>query len=173
MDASPAGPASLAQLELPPARTPTWPTLAALAAATGLVALGIGAWAVFSARSEPASSLGGTRLEQALAILTDAKAERYPLRKSVGRITLVVGRDDRAVLALDGLAAASDGLVYQAWLVPPGSATPRDAGTFDGAEPVALLTQPIPPGAQVGVTLEPAGGSDRPSRQLRLVAVRG
>jgi hypothetical protein len=30
----------------------------------------------------------------------------------------------------------------------------------------------VAPGARVGVTLEPAGGSEHPSRPLRLVAVR-
>lgn len=173
VDASPAVALPLPPLELPKARKPGWPTLAALAIATGLAAIGLGAWAVVSdVRSEPATPLEGARLDRALAILADSDAQRRALRGSVGRIVLVVSAEDRAVLALDGLGAAGSGREYAAWLVPPGSATPLPAGTFDGSEPVVLLTRPVPPGARVGVTVEAAGGADRPTRPLRLVAWR-
>ncbi len=76
------------------------------------------------------------------------------------------------MLALDGLGAAPDGRAYEAWVVPPGSATPLPAGTFHGTERVVLLTQPVPPGARVGVTLEQTGGVDHPSRPLRLAVER-
>ena len=173
VDASPAAPLELAELELPRARRPGWPTLAALAIASGLVALGLGAWAIVSgAEPEPKTSLEGPRLDRALAILADSASERVPLRGSLGRIVLVAAADDRAVLALDGLGAAPGGHEYEAWVVPPGSATPLPAGTFDGSDRVVLLTRPAPPGARVGVTLEEAGGVERPTRSLRLVAER-
>ena len=84
----------------------------------------------------------------------------------------VVGADDEAILTLDGLGAPPDGSAYAVWLVRPGSAVPVPAGTFDAAERVVPLTRRVPPGARVGVTLERAPPPERPSRPLRLVAVR-
>ncbi len=173
VDAAPATPLVLAELELPRGRRPGWPTLAALAIATGVVALGLGGWAVVSGTTpERQTRLEGTRLDRALAVLADRHAARIPLRGSVGRIVLVVASDDTALLALDGLGAAPDGRRYQAWLVPPGSATPVPAGAFDGRDRVVLLTRPVRSGARLGVTLEPAAGVDSPTRLLRLVAER-
>lgn len=173
VDASPAAPASLAPVELPRARRPGWPTLAALGIATGIVAIGLGAWAIVSdSGSERAPGLEGAQLDRALAILAAPRAERVPLRGSVGRIVLVVAPDGGAALSLAGLGPAPEGREYAAWVVPPRSATPLGAGTFDGSDRVVLLTRHVAPGARVGVTLEEAGGVGRPTRPLRLVAER-
>ena len=167
----PATQLALAPIELDRETRPSWPTLAALAIVTGLAALGLGVWAVVEqVRTEPVVTVGG--VDQSLAVLTDSAAERYPLRGSVNRIVLVVAADGRAVLTLDRLGAAAPGTTYRAWLVPPGTATPVAAGAFDAAVPVVPLTRRVPKGARVAVTLEPATGAARPSRPLRLVAVR-
>ncbi|HEX6724030.1 MAG TPA: anti-sigma factor [Gaiella sp.] len=173
-EASPGTPVPLPALELPRSRRPGWPTLAALAAGCGVAAILLGAWAVVAdvrSGSEAASS-DSPALERAVAILTGASTERFPLRGSMGRITLVVGAGERGVLALDGLGGAPEGRVYAAWLVPPGSATPVRVATFSGTEPVVLLSRRVRPGASVAVTLEATPAPDRPSRTLRLVAVR-
>lgn len=170
VEATAAAPVPLPALDLPPVRRPGWPTLAALAIACGLFAVALGGWAlVAGTRSEAAPAEAGTR---SLAVLADPAAERYPLRGSVGRIALVVNHADEAVLVLGGLGAAPDGKTYAAWVVLPDSARPLGAGTFDASEQVVPLSIAVPPGARVGVTLEPAGGAERPSRPLRLVAVR-
>jgi hypothetical protein len=172
IEASPGAPVPFPALELPPARRPGWPTLAALAVACGLVAIGLGAWALVAetrSGSEPARTAAD---ERSLAVLTDADAERYPLRGSLGRITLVVDDRDEAVLTLDGLGAPPPGAAYAVWVVPRGSAVPRRAGTFDAASPAVPLQLPVEAGARVGVTLERAPEPERPSRTLRLVAVR-
>ena len=170
-EATPAAPVVLLALELPRARRPGWPTLASLAIATGLVALGLGGWAIVSgAGDDTAAGLGSTQLEEALTILAAPGAERVPLHGSLGRIVLVAAPDGSAVLALDGLGVAPAGRDYEAWVVAPGSATPAPAGTFDGSGRIVLLTRPAPPGARVAVTLEANGGVSRPTRPLRLVA---
>jgi hypothetical protein len=161
----------LAELEPPRARRPGWPTLAALAVGCGVAALALGAWAlVAETRAEPRAP-AVTTPDEALVVLTDSHAERYPLRGSVGRITLVVGDADRAVLALDGLGPAPAGREYAAWVVAPGSASPLPAAAFDGRTRAVTLARRVPSGARVGVTLEQTGAS-LPSRPLRLVAVR-
>lgn len=165
-------PIPLPALDLPRQRRPGWPTLVALAAGCGLAAVLLGTWAlVATVRSDEGPAPAPT-LERAVAVLTDARAERIPLRGSLGRIVLVAGRDGSAVLALDGLGAAPEGRVYAAWLVRPGSATPLPAATFSGAERAVLLKGRVPRGARVGVTLEVDPPPDRPSRPLRLAAVR-
>jgi hypothetical protein len=172
VEATPAASVERLPLELPRAPRPGWPTLAALAIASGLVAIGLGGWAMVSGRSaEPSFVLGERQLDAALAILASPDAERLPLRGSVGRI-LLVATDRGAVLSLDGLGAPPAGRTYEAWVVPPGSATPHRAGTFDASERIVLLTEPVLPGARVGVTLEAAGGAERPTRPLRIVAER-
>ena len=167
-----AGP--LPPLEVEPPRKPSWPTLAALAIATGVAAVGLGVWAVVSEmRSGPeAASPALPGIERALAVLADARAERYPLQGSVGRIVLVVDRRDRAVLTLDGLGRAPSGSRYHAWLVAPGSAVPVAVAMFDASSRVVPLAQRVLPGARVAVTLERATSATRPSRTLRLVALR-
>jgi hypothetical protein len=171
LDASAATPVEREPLVLVPARRPDWPTLAALAIASGVVAIGLGGWAIFSvAGSDPATN--GAQLDRALPILTAPGAERIALRGSLGRLVLVVAPDDAAVLALSGLGPAADGREYAIWVVPPGSATPVAAGAFQGSERIVPVRRPVPPGARVGVTLEDAGGAERPTRTLRLVAER-
>jgi hypothetical protein len=163
---------ALPPLALARPRRPTWPMLAALAIVTGLVALGLGAWAVASelrSDDEPGTDLS---VDRSLSVLTDATAERYPLRGSVNRILLVVAGDGRAVLALDGLGPAPGGSAYRAWLVAPGTATPVAVAEFDGTAPAVPLERAVEKGARVGVTLEPTSGADAPTRRLRLIALR-
>jgi anti-sigma-K factor RskA len=173
LEATPAMPIELSPVELPRARRPGWPTLASLAIATGLVALGLGAWAIVSgAGDEGAPRTGGPDLHRAISLLAAPDAERVPLRGALGRIVLVARPDGEALLSLHGLGLAADGRDYEAWVVPPGSATPVPAGTFDGSDRVVLLARAAPPGSRVAVTLEVDGGADRPTRPLRLVAER-
>jgi len=174
LEASPGTPVPLPALELPRSRRPGWPTLAALAAGCGVAAILLGAWAlVAEVRSgNSAATPNSPALERAVAILAGPSTERFPLRGSMGRITLVVGAGERGVLAVDGLGRAPDGSVYTAWLVPPGSAAPVRVATFSADEPAVPLSHRVGRGARVGVTLEAEPAPDRPSRTLRLVTVR-
>jgi hypothetical protein len=173
-EASPGTPVPLPALDLQRSRRPGWPTLAALAAGCGAAAILLGAWAlVAEVRSgNEATSPATPALERAVAVLAGPSTERFPLRGSMGRITLVVGAGERGVLALDGLGRAPDDRIYAAWLIPPGSATPVRVATFSGDEPAVPLARRVGRGARVGVTLEAASAPDRPSRSLRLVAAR-
>jgi hypothetical protein len=173
VEAPPPRPVALAPIELERARRPSWPTLAALAIATGLAAIGLATWSVVDeVRAKPDDS-AQEALDRSVAVLADSSVVRYPLRGSIGRIALVVTGDGAAVLALDGLGAAPAGMTYQVWVVPPGSATPVADATFDGSTRVVPLVAAVPPRARVGVTLEASRGAPRPSRPIRLVATRG
>ncbi len=181
--ATPAGPRSdeLGHVELPPERRLSSSTLAVLAVASGVTAIVLGAWAFYFGMQ---SDSGGASPDapppahqQAISLLARGDVERLPLRGSVGRIILVVERAGDATLVLNGLTAADSRWAYQAWVflpgvTPPNGAAPRPAALFSGREALVPLTAPVPPGATVAVTLEPAEGSFAPTRTPRLVAER-
>ncbi|HSJ28785.1 MAG TPA: anti-sigma factor [Acidimicrobiia bacterium] len=88
-----------------------------------------------------------------------------------GRATVVYSREvGRALLVVEGLPAPEPGEVYQLWVVDDGRS--RRAGTFvpeaDGATVIVEGTVEV--GDEIGVTLEPGDGSDRPSGEF-LVSV--
>jgi anti-sigma-K factor RskA len=80
--------------------------------------------------------------------------------------TLLVSRSGEAVLAAHRLPPLASGTVYELWVIADGRARP--AGLFRGS--LATLTRPVPQGATVAVSVEPAGGSSRPTGPLLLRA---
>ena len=80
--------------------------------------------------------------------------------------TLLVSRSGEAVLAARRLPPLASGTVYELWVIADGRARP--AGLFRGS--LATLTRPVPQGATVAVSVEPAGGSSRPTGPLLLRA---
>jgi anti-sigma-K factor RskA len=80
--------------------------------------------------------------------------------------TLLVSRSGEAVLAAHRLPPLASGTVYELWVIADGRARP--AGLFRGS--LATLTRPVPQGASVAVSVEPAGGSSRPTGPLLLRA---
>lgn len=66
----------------------------------------------------------------------------------------------RSALLVDGLKGLPAGSTYELWYIDGDGATP--AGTFDGSHSVVLAGQ-MDAGDTVGVTVEPAGGSDSPT----------
>jgi anti-sigma-K factor RskA len=77
----------------------------------------------------------------------------------------VVVSGGNGALVVSDLAAAPAGKTYQAWVIAGGRAYP--AGIFGGGRKTIVfrLTRPLPKGAVVAVTLEPAGGSKQPTRK--------
>jgi anti-sigma-K factor RskA len=80
--------------------------------------------------------------------------------------TLLVSPSGEAVLAARRLPPLASGTVYELWVIAGGRARP--AGLFRGS--LATLTHPVPRGATVAVSVEPAGGSSRPTGPLLLRA---
>ena len=74
---------------------------------------------------------------------------------------------DQGVLVAHGMAAPADDQTYELWLIHDG--TPVPAGTFqpDGSgAAVAEVTAPVKGAELVAITLEPAGGSERPTGEV-------
>lgn len=138
---------------------PRWAVPAAAAAAVAAcAALGLGLWAASLHRD-----LG--RRDALMAILADPGARRVAL--SGGRGTLVVSPDRRAALLAASLGAPPSGKTYEIWVIRGG--TPARAGLFSGQGAV-LVDRTLPPGSTLAVTLERAGGVERPTSRPLLTA---
>jgi anti-sigma factor RsiW len=75
---------------------------------------------------------------------------------SVTVVTSVALRE--AVVSSSGMASLPSGRVYQVWVMSLSGA--RSAGLMQGS---SLLASAVRPGDQIGITVEPAGGTARPT----------
>jgi anti-sigma-K factor RskA len=129
---------------------PRWAfPVAAAAAVAACAAIGLGVWDV--------------------SLHDDLAGDRSGVLRSVpligGTGSVVVDRDGASALVLSKLSSAPIGSTYEAWVIQGHAATP--AGLFKGGGTTTLveLTHPVPVGALVAVTVEPAGGTSVPTRK--------
>jgi anti-sigma factor RsiW len=115
---------------------------AAVAAVAACLAIGFGVWA-----AELSSRDHGLRT--------------IPLAGAAG--SLVVNGDGHAALVVAGMAAAPSGKTWEAWVIDQGRARPAALFAGGGRTTVVRLSRNVPKGAIVGVTLERAGGVEKPS----------
>ncbi|MEU7017104.1 anti-sigma factor [Streptomyces sp. NPDC046385] len=111
------------------------------------------------------------RLEAVSGVLAAPDARTVHGRATNGAVTAVVssGRQNRAVFTTTGLPVPAEGHTYQLWLDHEGTMPP--AG-FIHADGTVLLDGDPADATGVGLTLEPAGGSVRPTtRPLLLLAL--
>lgn len=146
---------------LRPRRALTATGLAAAAAVAA--AVGLGVWAASLSGSLDAERSAAADSARVAAILAAGDAERLVLG---GESEVVRTPQGDAVIVMRDLPAAPDGLTYEAWVIDEGA--PVKAGLFDGGDAleVVLLSEPVREGSTVAVTLEPAGGSDRPTGEI-------
>ncbi|SCK34252.1 Putative zinc-finger [Streptomyces sp. WMMB 714] len=155
---------------------PRFALAACLAAAAAFG--GIAVWQYESARNarEQAEQ---TRQQQAEL----ARVLAAPDARTTGRSALpggatgavVVSRDrDRAAFLASGMAAPPDGKVYQLWFAD--GEKMRSAGLMEsaGGSDAVLMEGGVGEASAMGITVEPAGGSRRPtSEPLALVELPG
>ncbi len=116
-----------------------------MAAVASVAAIGLLAWNVV---------LHG-RLDRA-----HAQQTALALKGAAGSV--LVGANGQGTLVVTGLHPAEPGKTYEAWVIRDGKATP--AGLFRGGQTsVVHLTKRVPHGALIGITVEPAGGSQQPT----------
>jgi anti-sigma-K factor RskA len=123
--------------------------LGAVAAAAATVALALGVWS--------ASLVDENRELSALAN-PDARVIALP----GGRGHLHVAPDGGAVLVVDAVPPPR-GKDYEVWVITGGP--PRRAGLYEGGRNVVELSERVPEGATVAVTLERDGGVDAPTSE--------
>jgi hypothetical protein len=157
------GPLRLAPLRLGPLRLgrPRLVVAVAVAAASVAVAVGLGVTQVdtqHQLRSAQASNAAITRVVQA----PDARLET--MRTSAGGTVTVVfsGQQRAAVVTTMGMTSLPAGRVYQLWVMNPAGA--RSAGLLTQPNrPNQVLASGVRPGDRIGITVEPAGGTSRPT----------
>src|SRR6476469_8672236 len=104
------------------------------------------------------------QLDQARAtaiarVVTAPDAHVDTARAAGGDVTVVTSAALReAVVSTSGMASLPSGRVYQVWVMSPSGA--RSAGLIQGS---SLLASAVRPGDQIGITVEPAGGTARPT----------
>ena len=104
------------------------------------------------------------QLDQARAtaiarVVTAPDAHVDTARAAGGSVTVVTSiRLHEAVVSTSGMASLPAGRVYQVWVMSPSGA--RSAGLMQGS---SLLASAVRPGDQIGITVEPAGGTARPT----------
>jgi anti-sigma-K factor RskA len=101
------------------------------------------------------------------AVLTSPDARLVRAPTSVGGVATVVvdAHLHRFVFTTAGLPALADARVYQLWVMGPGgSATSAGLLTTAGnGQTAPVLATGLAPGDRVGVTVEPAGGTTKPT----------
>ena len=99
---------------------------------------------------------------QAAPTTTSASRSRSP--EAAPRPWSGRSRSQRSALIVDGLKGLPAGSTYELWYIDADGATP--AGTFDVGDDgkrTVVLAGDMGAGDTIGVTVEPAGGSDIPS----------
>lgn len=150
-----------------------WRRFAAASVAAGVIAVGIGAgtWTVANRNVDEARK--DTVAAQALAaqyerVLSAPDARLFKgTARDGGTVNVTVARSvDSAVAGLEGLPDPGEGRVYQLWMIPAGD--PATVAIPVGevpsaAAPTAHLVTTVGDATSFGVTIEPKGGSLRPT----------
>ena len=126
--------------------------LAAAASVAAAVALGI---TQLSAQHQ----LDQARATSIARVVTAPDAHVETARTSAGgSVTVVTSAALReAVVSTSGMASLPSSRVYQVWVMSPSGA--RSAGLIHGSSLLAAVR----PGDRIGITVEPAGGTARPT----------
>lgn len=101
------------------------------------------------------------REDQAQQVAAVLAADGARTIQMEGTTLVVAPGQDRAVLASSTLAAPGAAEVLQVWVI--GADGPVSAGLIEDPTTPKLLEVPVPEGVLVGVTVEPAGGSEQPT----------
>ena len=167
--------------QLPPERVPPagrsagarpWPRRVALAAAAVVLVAGAGVtgYAVQEQRvrdAEVAAAQATQRTAEIQAVLAapDARLAQDTVDGG-GRLTVVASAErDAGVLVLAGARTPAADQAYQLWLI--GDAGPVSAGVLPaGTAGDTVLVDRVGGAQQVGLTLEPAGGSPAPTEPI-------
>lgn len=153
-------------------RRTRWLAVAATALLVTSVA-GVGLWSTERAAQQDAqatiealqSAQEDAEQEQQMVstiMASDDAAQLTVPAESGGALHLMYSRDQEAMIVqATDLADLSSGSTYQLWLIDEEG--PHDAGLITTSDQTVTMKAEMPPGAQLGLTVEPAGGSEQPT----------
>ena len=138
-------------------RAPRLPRRVAVLAAAASVALAAG---LGITQLSTQHQLDRARATAIARVVTAPDARVDTARTSAGgNVTVVTSAVLReSVVSTSGMASLPSGRVYQVWVMSPSGA--RSAGLLQGS---SLLASAVRPGDRIGITVEPAGGTARPT----------
>ena len=132
-----------------------------LVAAAVALLVGIGA-----AVTQPWADNDSRRLSAAEQVLQAPDAQKVSVEiGETGEATVVRSKSkDRAVIITEDMAPAPEGRVYQLWFQDPDDGSMIPAGLMEqGEDQTVVLEGSAAEATAVGITVEPAGGSEEPS----------
>jgi anti-sigma-K factor RskA len=135
--------------------------VAAVAVAAAIIVLAV---LQVNTRQQLQQTQQGSRAVAAVLAAPDARLETSSTTVG-GTVTAVISARDRAaVITTADMPAPTDAKVYQLWVISAAGA--RSAGLLTGSS--AGVTSPVlaadvRPGDRLGITVEPAGGTTRPT----------
>jgi len=135
--------------------------IAAAAAASVAAAMAFGLTQVLTEHQLTASRSASTAVSR---VLSAPDARTQTMRTTVGgTVILVVSRRLReAVVSTTGMPSLPAGQVYQLWVI--GAVGARSAGLLSGTgQTGGALASAVRPGDRIGITVEPAPGTSRPT----------
>jgi hypothetical protein len=142
----------------------------AAAAVAACAALGLGLWAA-SLSSELGDERDARLAAEALAVLGDPAATHVSLDGTQG--ALVVAPSGAAALVLRELTPLPEGSYYTAWVSRDGTEMVHAGAFRPGDEsPVVPLTEPVPDGGLVAVTVENRPDAAEPSAAPIITSAR-
>ncbi len=144
-------------------RMPLFVPFATATAAAALVVASL--FAVQANRTQDELAAERDRSREIAHVLAAPDARASSGRDGRGRTIGVIASatEGSAVVTLGGYGAPPGGRVHQLWLMRPG-AQPRSLGLFEGDTPL-VATGLGTSATSLAVTVEPAGGSPRPTTQ--------
>lgn len=159
------GPDEIDELERHRARRWYRQPLAAAAALMLVVSVGLGALAI-DARQR--AQLAEERASRIAAIATDRDRVEVDVPVSSGGHGTVIAADGSAIFRTSDIALLPGDRVYQLWIIRGDS--PQSAGVLGRGGELEALVEGMRPTDALGLTIEPAGGSTRPTGELVLRA---
>ncbi|MGW4446282.1 anti-sigma factor [Streptomyces sp. NPDC004376] len=159
-----AAPLDEVRRRLPRGRGPArWALAACLAAAVGFG--GTAVWQYERAQdAQRQAALAERQADEVAGVLSAPDARTRSARVAGGTGTLVVSADrDRAVFVASKMPAPPEGKVYQLWFADGGTMRPAGLMNADRTAQTVLMRGRVDGASAVGITVEPAGGSPRPT----------
>ena len=153
-------------------RTPRWQS--GLAAACALLAAGTGTWAWSAQRSaeeaRSAATAADREADRMAALLTAPGSRVRTVAGTGGATATVVSAGHEAVVVGAGMPAVASDRGYQLWLIEDGAARPAGMLHHDEDGHWSAYVPDTGGAPTLGVTEEPAGGSEQPTTTPLLAA---
>ena len=152
------------------AHRPAWvPRLAAAVAAAGIAAAAV--LGVVQVRTQDGldRSRAQSRAMAAVLAAPDARIMKQPtLAGGVATVVVSPARHE-VIFAAAGLPGLPPAKVYELWVMGPPGTRPAGLLAAEAGRTTPVLASGLRPGDQVGLTVEPAGGTSQPTGKAILV----